>query len=180
MRIVYPSISIVNFVATASLGQSVDLEKLLLIEGFLYDSSLYRCAYLKDKRTKAKVIIFGTGKMISAGAKSFVDAKHDLEYAERRLVKIGLIKPIKITVRVQNVVATGDIGQPVDIERLSTRLPNIIYEPEQFPGAIYYAKELEGASILIFASGKVVFAGLKRQELLEVGKRVLKDLAGMV
>ena len=57
------------------------------------------------------------------------------------------------------------------------RLPNIIYEPEQFPGAIYYAKELEGASILIFDSGKVVFAGLKRQELLEVGKRVLTDLA---
>jgi transcription initiation factor TFIID TATA-box-binding protein len=78
------------------------------------------------------------------------------------------------------MVATGEIGHSIDIERLSTKLPNIIYEPEQFPGAIYYAKELEGASILIFANGKVVFAGLKREELLEVGRQVLVKLAELV
>jgi len=37
------------------------------------------------------------------------------------------------------------------------KLPNIIYEPEQSLGAIYYTKELEGAFVLIFANGKVVF-----------------------
>ncbi len=52
-----------------------------------------------------------------------------------------------------------------------------MYEPEQFPGAIYYAEELEGASILIFANGNVVLAGLRREELLEVGKHVLVKLA---
>ena len=91
-----------------------------------------------------------------------------------------IITKNRITVKLQNIVATGDIGQTIDIERLSVKLPNVIYEPEQFPGAIYHAKELEGASILVFASGKVVFAGLKRQELLEVGKRVLTDLAHIV
>jgi TATA-box binding protein (TBP) (component of TFIID and TFIIIB) len=35
----------------------------------------------------------------------------------------------------------------------------------------------EGASILIFANGKVVFAGLKREELLEVGRQALVKLA---
>jgi len=52
-----------------------------------------------------------------------------------------------------------------------------IYEPEELPGAIYYAEELDGASILILASGKVASAGLKRKELLQVGKKVLIDLA---
>jgi len=99
-----------------------------------------------------------------------------LNYAVGRLSQLGLISSIKVRVKLQNIVATGDIGQAVDIEKLSTRLPNIIYEPEQFPGAIYYAKELEGASILIFASGKVVFAGLKRRELLKTGRQILVDL----
>jgi TATA-box binding protein (TBP) (component of TFIID and TFIIIB) len=64
-------------------------------------------------------------------------------------------------------VATGDIGKSIDIEKLNTKLSSVLYEPEQFPGAIYYAEELEGASVLVFASGKVVFAGLKSHELLE-------------
>ena len=82
--------------------------------------------------------------------------------------------------KLQNIVATADIGQSVDLERISSKLPHVIYEPEQFPGAIYYAKELEGASILIFANGKVVFAGLKTQELLEVGKSVLLELTRLI
>jgi transcription initiation factor TFIID TATA-box-binding protein len=172
-----PKLSIVNLVATAELKQSVDLSKLVFVEGFLYDTAIYRCAYLKDNRTRGKVSIFSTGKMICVGAKSFDDAKHDLNYANKKLVELGLVSQRRINVKLRNIVATGDIGHAVDIERFSTKLPNIIYEPEQFPGAIYYAKELEGASILIFANGKVVFAGLKRQELLDVGKRVLLQLA---
>jgi len=118
--------------------------------------------------------------MISVGTKSYEDAKHDLNYAAKRVADLGLVTKVRINVKLQNIVATGDIGHTLDIERLTMKLPNIIYEPEQFPGAIYYAKELEGASILIFASDKVVFAGLKRQELLETGKRVLTDLARVV
>jgi transcription initiation factor TFIID TATA-box-binding protein len=118
--------------------------------------------------------------MISVGTKNFQDAKHDLNYTTRRLAELGLIVRVRINVNLQNIVATADIGHTIDIERLSLKLPNIMYEPEQFPGAIFYAKELDGASILIFASGKVVFAGLKTQELLKVGNRVLTDLADMV
>jgi transcription initiation factor TFIID TATA-box-binding protein len=118
--------------------------------------------------------------MICVGAKSFEDAKHDLEYAAKRLAELGLISRTRVKAKLQNIVATGDIGQTIDIERLSAKLPSIIYEPEQFPGAIHYAKELQGASTLIFGSGKLVFAGLKRQELLEVGRQVLTKIAELV
>jgi len=114
--------------------------------------------------------------MISVGSKSFDDARHDLNYATKRLVRLGLISPTKINVKLQNIVATGDIGEGIDIEKLSAKLPHIIYEPEQFSGAICYAQELEGASILIFASGKMVIAGLKNEHLLEVARRVLAGL----
>jgi len=135
--------------------------KLADVEGFLYDQAIYHCAYFRNDNTRAKVSIFSTGKMISVGGKSLEDAKHDLKHAAKKLEELGLIKPVRIAVGVQNIVATGELGQSVDIEALVRRLPNTIYEPEQFPGAIYYAKELEGASILVFSSGKVVFAGLK-------------------
>jgi transcription initiation factor TFIID TATA-box-binding protein len=179
-KTVLPRLSIVNLIATAELGQFVTLEKLVYVHGFLYDTSIYRCAYLKDNKTKGKVSIFSTGKMISVGTKSYADAEYDLNYAARRLADLGLISKTRVKPKLQNIVATGDIGHTLDIERLAMRLPDIIYEPEQFPGAIYYAKDLEGASILVFASGKVVIAGLKREELLEAGRQALVKLAEVV
>ncbi|MGA2971878.1 MAG: hypothetical protein ABSE39_04540 [Candidatus Bathyarchaeia archaeon] len=169
----------VNVVATAELRQFIDLTKLVRVRGFLYDTAIYKCAYLKDQKTNAKVSIFSTGKMISIGSKSFLDAKHDLNYATKRLAELGLISATKIKVELQNIVATGEIGKPIDIEKFSVNLQNIIYEPEQFPGAIYYNKELEGAPILIFASGKVVIAGLRDERLLQVARRVLVNLKNM-
>jgi transcription initiation factor TFIID TATA-box-binding protein len=175
-----PKLAIVNVVATAELKQPVDLNKLVFVDGFLYDTAIYKCAYLKDNKTRAKVAIFSTGKMICVGSKNFEDAKHDLVHAAKRITKLHLVKPTKINVKLQNIVATGEIGKPIDIEELYTKLPNVIYEPEQFPGAIYYAKELEGASILIFASGKVVIAGLRAERLLEVARKVLSKLGEIV
>jgi hypothetical protein len=120
--------------------------------------------------------VFASGKMISMGTKSFKAARHDLNYAYRKLVDLSLVEPTRITVKLQNLVATAAIGEAVDFQKL-TKLPNVIYEPEQFPGAIYYARELEGASILVFANGKVVLAGLKNEYLLEVGKQIVMKLA---
>jgi transcription initiation factor TFIID TATA-box-binding protein len=149
---------------------------LALEEGFLYDQAVYHCAYQKDSKTLGKVSIFASGKMISTGTKSFKSAKHDLNYAYRKLADLGLIEPRRIKVKLQNIVATAAIGEAVDFQKL-TKLPNVMYEPDQFPGAIYYAKDLEGASILVFANGKVVLAGLKNEHMLEVGRQVIRNLA---
>lgn len=99
-----------NLVTTAELNQPVDLNKLTFVDGFLYDTAIYKCAYLKDNKTRAKVSIFSTGKIICVGAKSFEDAKHDLLYATKRLAELHLVKPTKITVKLRNIVATGEIG----------------------------------------------------------------------
>ena len=164
-------------VGTAKLGQSLDLECLVNVPGFRYDYAIYHCAYLKDGRTRGKVSIFSSGKMISIGTKSFGDAKQDLRYAAQRLVDLGLIESVRVKVELQNIVAVSDAGFQFDLESLSQMHHNLIYEPEQFPGAIYWAPELEGAAMLLFPSGKIVVAGLKRIELLPVAEKVLKSLA---
>ena len=177
MRRLPSRLSIVNVVATAELRQSLDLTKLAFAKGFLYDAAVYRCAYLKDEKMIGKVSVFSTGKMISVGARSLQAARRDLSYTTRRLEEMGLITHPRIEVKLQNIVATGELGRHINIESLASKLPQVIYEPEQFPAAIHYAKELEGASILIFASGKVVFSGLKTQRLLRVARHVLAELA---
>jgi transcription initiation factor TFIID TATA-box-binding protein len=172
-----PKLSIVNVIATGEVLQFIDLERLVCSDGFLYDKAIYHCAYLKDQLTHSKVSIFASGKMISIGTKSVKSAKEDLRYASKRLSDIGLISPTRVKGKLQNLVATAELGHAIDIEKLARELPHIVYEPEQFPGAIYHADELEGASILIFANGKVVVAGLKRENLLETARRVLVKLA---
>ena len=137
---------------------------------------IYQCAYLKDSETFGKVSIFASGKLISIGTRSVKAARHDLNHAAERLAELGLIEPVKIKVVLQNLVATAEVGKEVDMNKLAQKL-NVIYEPEQFPGAIYYAPELEGASVLVFANGKIVLAGLKHKYLLSVGREVISEIA---
>ena len=169
-------LSIVNLVATAELDQSVNLEHLVNVHGFLYDYEIYHCAYLKDRRTKGKVSIFSSGKMICIGAKSLEAAKHDLNYAAKRLAELGLISRTRIRAKLQNIVATADLGKSLDLESIASKLPHAIYEPEQFPGAVYWAPELDGAAMLLFPTGKIVVAGIKRQESLPVAEKLLEGL----
>jgi len=97
-----PRLTVVKVVATTELGQPVDLARLAGLEGFLYDQAIYHCAYLKDRNTKAKVSISVTGKMISVGAKSLADSKHDLKYAAEILARHRVIKGTETHNRIWN------------------------------------------------------------------------------
>src|SRR6266568_1686528 len=110
-------LNIVNVVATAQVNQFVDLGRLAVAEGFRYDPAIYQCAYLKDHGTKGKVSIFSSGKMISYGTKSFEAASRDLNYASTKLAELGLISRVRVDAKLQNIVATGDLGKPVDLEK---------------------------------------------------------------
>jgi transcription initiation factor TFIID TATA-box-binding protein len=53
-----------------------------------------------------------------------------------------------------------ELDQEVNLEALtiSLGLENTEYEPEQFPGLVYRPPQL-GATLMIFASGKVLIVG---------------------
>ena len=172
-------LEVVNLVATANLDQPVDILKLEDVRGFLYDHAIYHCAYLRDENTHAKVSVFASGKMISIGTKSLREATYDLNYAQKRLVQLGLVQPREITPELQNIVAMADVRRRIDLEALASKLDGVIYAPEVFPAVIYYPDELEGASLLIFATGRILLSGLKRQRLLHMGKLVIGKLAGL-
>jgi TATA-box binding protein (TBP) (component of TFIID and TFIIIB) len=168
-------LTIVNVVATAELKQPVSLVLLRAVASFYYDPSGHHCAYFKDVKSRGKVSIFGTGKMISVATRTIEDAKLDLEHAKNVLIELGLITDVKLRVQLRNTVITADLGHAFDLAGFAVR-PNVIYEPEQFPAVIYHPEELDGACVLVFASGKVVFSGIKTADFVDVCEEVLRKL----
>ncbi len=79
------------------------------------------------------------------------------------LKKSGIVILDTPTIQIQNIVATGDLGGSVDLERIAYALNKTIYDPEQFPGLIYRMDDPK-VTVLIFTSGKFVLAGAKKEE----------------
>jgi len=71
---------------------------------------------------------------------------------------------------VQNIVATTDLGHPLNLNSvaISLGLERIEYEPEQFPGLVFRMEEPR-LVMLFFGSGKVVCTGGKRIEDIHKG-----------
>jgi len=161
--------TIVNVVATASLNQKVDLPQIGKLPNVRYDPNLYRghVAYVKTPTMRGKVNVFDSGTMISVGTTGEEDASNDLQQVKAMLAEAGLIHPIPLEVRIQNIVATVNFGKPVDVERVSEKLHGV-YEPEQFPGAIVRINEPYRATALLFASGQAVVLGTKSIGQLDI------------
>ncbi|MGB9842229.1 MAG: TATA box-binding protein, partial [Candidatus Bathyarchaeales archaeon] len=62
-----------------------------------------------------------------------------------------------------NIVASAGLGGMIDLEKAAYTLGKTMYEPEQFPGLIYRMDEPK-VVILLFASGKLVCTGAKREQ----------------
>ncbi|MFQ5758531.1 MAG: TATA box-binding protein, partial [Candidatus Bathyarchaeia archaeon] len=68
------------------------------------------------------------------------------------------------------------LGGNIDLERATFELGRTMYEPEQFPGLIYRMDEPK-VVILLFASGKLVCTGAKREEdVFEAVEKLHKEL----
>ena len=157
--------NIVNVICTAKLDRSIDIESLpqLFPNEAVHDEEIYggRVAYFKSEAMRGKVSIFPSGKLISVGTRSIDEAKRELNLVAKAL-KSGLTEP-----KIRNIVATADLDHVVDLEQISLiREIASIYEPEQFPGAIIKIPlgEENMATILLFASGKLVCVGLRKLE----------------
>ena len=61
------------------------------------------------------------------------------------------------------MVASANLHGKIDLETAADIMDNVMYEPEQFPGLIYRMREPK-VVLLLFASGKLVITGAKREE----------------
>ena len=70
-------------------------------------------------------------------------------------------KPI---VSIENVVASATIEQRLDLDDVTKKFPDIEWNPEQFPGAVFRLKNPKTATLL-FRTGKMVCTGGKSEEM---------------
>lgn len=166
---------VVNVVSTADLGQNVDLKSLNNQSWGLYDLDIYPAGYVKDGDIQGRVTVFHTGKLISVGAKSVPVSFYNLVHAKNLLISAGMTTEVSLKPLVRNMVAVLKFGRGLDISSLVRRVPNIIYEPDQFPGAMIKSRG-ESTTFLLFGTGKVVVAGVKSVVELEGAIRKLEKL----
>jgi transcription initiation factor TFIID TATA-box-binding protein len=159
-----PTISIENVVTSATLNQKVDLNAVVKgYPGVEYRPEQFPGLVFRIKRPKTATLIFSSGKMVCTGAKSEKESKRAVAKVVKELKRGGIIIIGKPELKVQNIVASANLSGLIDLEKAAYSLGKTMYEPEQFPGLIYRMEEPK-VVILLFASGKLVCTGAKKEE----------------
>jgi transcription initiation factor TFIID TATA-box-binding protein len=157
-------INIENVVASATLNQKVDLNAVVKsYPGVEYRPEQFPGLVYRLKRPKTATLIFNSGKMVCTGAKSEKESRRAVMKVVKELKKGGIIIISKPELKIQNIVASASLGGMIDLEKAAYTLGKTMYEPEQFPGLIY-RMDVPKVVILLFASGKLVCTGAKKEQ----------------
>ncbi len=164
MTFTTPIIEIVNVVASATIDQKLDLNKIQeKFPDVEYHPDVFPGAVFRIRNPKSSTLLFSTGKMICTGSKSEEMAVKGVDTVVKKLRKGGIKIKKNAVVTVQNIVSSINLGGRVSLERVARTLPRSMYEPEQFPGVIHRMVDPK-VVILIFASGKLVCTGGKTEK----------------
>ncbi len=146
------------------MNQKIDLNAVVKgYPGVEYRPEQFPGLVFRLKRPKTATLIFNSGKMVCTGAKSEKESKRAVMKVIRELKKSGIIIIGKPELKIQNIVASANLAGLIDLERSAYSLGRTMYEPEQFPGLIYRMDNPK-VVILLFASGKLVCTGAKKEE----------------
>lgn len=172
-----PMIKIQNIVASASVNQTVSLK--MIVEKFPhteYSPKVFPGLVFRLKKPKTATLIFETGKMVCTGAKSEKDAILAVNKVTRELRSHGIPIKNKPEIHIQNIVASAELGGEIDLENVVYKLQRVMYEPEQFPGAVF-RMAVPKVVFLIFSAGKLVCVGAKKeQEIYDAVNNIQKIL----
>ena len=161
-------IKVVNIVVSTSLEHDIPLEKMAAtLSNTEYNPEQFPGLVIRVKDPKTSALIFSSGKVVCTGARSMDKVHESIKKIIKSLEKIGIKIKVKPVVKIQNIVASGSVGMDLNLNILATKLQNVEYEPEQFPGLVYKLGGNEGfkrATFLLFSNGKIVCTGTKSEK----------------
>ncbi len=77
-------------------------------------------------------------------------------------------------IKIENIVATVTLDQGLDLGAIARSIPNVEYDPEEFPGLVLRLDNPK-LTALVFSTGKMVITGAKSTQMLIKGfKRILR------
>ena len=118
-----PIINIQNIVASVSLNQKIDLQK--IVEKFPqteYNPSVFPGLVFRLKKPKTATLIFGTGKMVCTGAKSEKESRSAVEKVVKELRSEGIQITEKPVVMIQNIVPQRNLAAKLTLKASFTNL----------------------------------------------------------
>lgn len=161
-------IKIVNIVVSTSLEHDIPLEKMAAtLSNTEYNPEQFPGLVIRIKEPKTSALIFSSGKVVCTGARTIEKVQESIKKIIKSLEKININIKIKPEIKIQNIVASGSVGMDLNLNELATKLQNVEYEPEQFPGLVYKlapTKVNPQATFLLFSNGKIVCTGTKSQK----------------
>jgi len=177
--VIKPTFKIENIVASAELGLELDLytiaSKLNDVE---YEPEQFPGAILKLKEPKTSLLLFKNGKIICTGGKNEAEVAGAIEKTLRMLVNYSKVKPpkgFKPRFTVQNIVASAEMNVELDLYAIASKVEDVEYEPEQFPGAILKFQSPK-TSLLLFKNGKIICTGGRSEREVETALNMAAKL----
>jgi transcription initiation factor TFIID TATA-box-binding protein len=168
-------------VASASLGTELDLPGIAIsLEGAEYEPERFPGLIYRLKDPKTATLLFRSGKVVCTGAKSVEQVKVAIDKVIKQLEKVGIHIKTEPKIEIQNIVASSDLGQSINLNAIAITLglERVEYEPEQFPGLVYRL-DVPKVVLLLFGSGKLVCTGARKpQDVEDAVDKITVELRG--
>ena len=174
-----PTYKIVNIVASVRFGieNLIDLNNIAIRDKRTeYNPDTFPGLIYRIPQPKSTILVFSTGKLVLTGLKKAKDVQPITQKIMKVISKYGAKITSEPEIKIQNIVASGDLSLKLNLDLMSISLERALYEPEVFPGLIY-RMEVPKVVFLIFASGKIVCVGAKSEsDVQEAVKLLLEEI----
>ncbi len=170
-------IKVENVVANAKIADELDLKYIeSKIENAVFTKKKFPGLVYRTENPKAAFLIFRSGKVVCTGSKTEEGVRKVMDILAADLRRIGLDIDEHPEFKVQNIVASANIGKELNLGAIvvGLELEGMEYEPEVFPGLVYRIEDPKSA-ILIFSSGRLVITGGKTVDECRRSVKVLLD-----
>lgn len=169
-----PSFTVQNVVASVSLHVDIPLEKVsATLKNTEYNPEQFPGLVLRLTNPKVSALLFSSGNIVCTGAKSPKVVKQTVQRIIKELSTIKIKVTKRPTIKVQNIVASGNLDLLLNLDHLVFNLESAEYEPEQFPGLVYKVPNSH-ITFLLFGTGKFVCTGAKCQTEIENAVKKLR------
>jgi len=170
-------VKVENIVANARIADELDLKYIeSKLEDAVFTKKKFPGLVYRTQNPKAAFLIFRSGKVVCTGSKTEEGVREVMDILAADLRRIGIEVAEHPEFRVQNIVASANVGKELNLGAIvvGLGLEGMEYEPEVFPGLVYRVDEPKSA-ILIFSSGQLVITGSKTVEECRRSVKVLLD-----
>jgi len=170
-------IRVENVVANARIAEELDLQYIeSKLEAAVFTKKKFPGLVYRTKEPKSAFLIFRSGKVVCTGSKTEEGVRIVMDRLSADLRSLGIEVAEHPEFKVQNIVASANIGKELNLGAIvvGLELEGMEYEPEVFPGLVYRITDPKSA-ILIFSSGRLVITGGKTIEDCETSVKILLE-----